>query len=121
VVYGALSQGAFQCQNDNGPAVCRAYNNTVYTNGYGMFASDWPNPSPTNVQFYAKNNILDTPRPSYSTYGGSFVEWDYNDDVQGGSLPSNHGSHDMTNVNPQYVNSMSMRVAMISISSRVPQ
>jgi len=98
VVYGSGFTAAFQCQDAGGPVTCRAYNNTVYANVIGVFGgADSDNLS--RVRIYVKNNIFDTSSPSD---GGGFAEWDYNDDVQGGGVPST-GSHEMQ-VSPVYVN-----------------
>ncbi|HEY2384491.1 MAG TPA: hypothetical protein VGK48_25210, partial [Terriglobia bacterium] len=95
IVYGINISSAFQCEFEGGPVTCRVYNNTVYAHSTGVFGGSTSG-SVSQVQIYVLNNIFDTPSPRD---GGTYAQWDYNDNVQSSKI----GPHDL-NVNPQYVN-----------------
>jgi hypothetical protein len=110
VVYGSVKSAAFQCQDSGGPVICHMYNNVVYSDVAGTYGGA-DSGDLSRVKFYVKNNIFDTPSPKT---GGGFIEWDYNDHVQGGSIPSIAGSHNLTGVNPLYVNAASLNFRLQS-------
>ena len=75
--------------------MCHMFNNTVYANVMGIYGgADSGNTS--QVSIYVENNIFDTSSPQA---GSGYKQWDYNDNVQSGTI----GTHDLQ-VGPLYMN-----------------
>ena len=96
------------CTNSPCSIVARYYNNTVYVKSSQANIVDT---SCSGATLDIRNNILDG--GAIDIYGGCSVKWDYNDDggsqhfswvnVNGSSMMP-IGSHDLFNVDPQYMN-----------------
>jgi hypothetical protein len=95
VVYGTGFAAGIQCQEAGGPVTCYIYNNTVFESVRSVWGGA-DSGDTSLVHFYVKNNIFDTPS---ARGGGTFIEWDYNNNVR--EVPI--GPHDL-NVDPRYVN-----------------
>jgi hypothetical protein len=102
VVFGAASGYAcFGLQANSGPINAEYYNNTCYNTSFPFYVTTCLGGSMT-----VANNILDGGQVKVS--GGCDIAWNYNDD--GGSLGKGSysgvttGSHDVSNMNPLYVN-----------------